>query len=147
MDSGVCEDQSTKCKDLSPKLAEKADEASNKEAIELSTVAADGTASLEPITPVPNREVADSSFDYDVESISDEEVFESVYNNLLEAIVAKQTEGLLAEIANIECDSDCCQTPPAPRLNGIAETCPGAPMKSSAVSRKIDLGLCRKLEF
>ncbi|KAH7554634.1 hypothetical protein JRO89_XS12G0251000 [Xanthoceras sorbifolium] len=239
MDSGVCEDQSTKCKDLSPKLAEKADEASNKEAIELSTVAADGTASLEPITPVPNREVADSSFDCksplseskrpakvscfdsetsrkdksvacagdsspqtpkdvvfdpfapgpdhlamaplnkkyidqvrssvarrlnfessihfeehnndtcadDVESISDEEVFESVYNNLLEAIVAKQTEGLLAEIANIECDSDCCQTPPAPRLNGIAETCPGAPMKSSAVSRKIDLGLCRKLEF
>lgn len=83
----------------------------------------------------------------DMESISDEEMFESVYNNLLEAIILKQTEGLLAEISNGELDSDCCKTPPEPHLNGIAETCPGAPMKSLAKARKIDLGLCRKLDF
>ncbi|XP_044485113.1 unknown protein 1-like [Mangifera indica] len=81
-------------------------------------------------------------------SISDEELFEFVYNDLLEAIVSKQTEDLLAEISNTEWDSDCCKTPPAPHLNGIAETSPGAPVKKpSAKSRKIDLGLGRKLEF
>ncbi|KAK0585944.1 hypothetical protein LWI29_036672 [Acer saccharum] len=239
MGSGACEDQSSKCKDSSPKFAEKLDGVSDKEPVELSTVAdGNGMASLEPITPVPNREAADSQFDcksplsvpnrpakhscfdsktsgkddpvasigdsspktprdvvFDpfapapdhlamaplnkkyinqvrssvarrlnfessllfeehnktcsdgMESISDEEIFESVYNNLLEAIVSKQTECFLEEIPNIEWDSDCCKTPPVTRLNGIAETCPGAPKKSSAVSRKIDLGLCRKLEY
>ncbi|XP_044472898.1 cyclin-dependent protein kinase inhibitor SMR11-like [Mangifera indica] len=83
----------------------------------------------------------------DAESISDEEMFESVYNNLLEAIVSKQTEGLLAEISNTEWDSNYCKTPPGHRLNGIAKTCPGAPMKPPAKSRNIDLGLCRKLKF
>lgn len=83
----------------------------------------------------------------DMESISDEEMFESVYNNLLEAIVSKQTEDLLTEISNVEWDPDSCKTPPTTQLSGIAETCPGAPMKPSAKSRKIDLDLCRKLEF
>lgn len=83
----------------------------------------------------------------DVELITDEEMFESVYNNLLEAIVLKQTESFLAEASVIEWDSDSYRTPSPPYLTGIAETCPGAPMKSSAVSRKIDLGLVRKLEF
>lgn len=82
-----------------------------------------------------------------VESISDEEMFESVYNNLLEAIVSKQTEDILAEISNIEWDPESCKTPPTLHQSGIAETCPGAPMKPSAKSRKIDLDLRRKLEF
>ncbi|TXG57476.1 hypothetical protein EZV62_015305 [Acer yangbiense] len=224
MGSGACEDQSSKCKDSSPKFAETLDRVGDKEPVELSTVAdGNGMASLEPITPVPNREAADSQFDcksplsvpnrpakhscfdcktsgkddpvasigdsspktprdvvFDpfapapdhlamaplnkkyinqvrssvarrlnfessllfeehnktcsdgVESISDEEIFESVYNNLLEAIVSKQTECFLEEIPNIEWDSDFCKTPPVTRLNGIAETCPGAPKKSSA---------------
>ncbi|OAY44633.1 cyclin-dependent protein kinase inhibitor SMR11 [Manihot esculenta] len=83
-----------------------------------------------------------------MESISDEEIFKSVYENLLEAIVSKQTESALAELSNMEWDSDSCRTPPsASQLNGIAETCPGAPLKPTGKSRIIDLGLCRKLEF
>ena len=36
------------------------------------------------------------------ESISDEEMFESVYENLLEAIVSNQAEGFLTEFSDIE---------------------------------------------
>lgn len=39
-----------------------------------------------------------------VDSISDEEMFESVYENLLEVIVSNQAEGFLTEFSNIECD-------------------------------------------
>ncbi|XWS22023.1 hypothetical protein CRYUN_Cryun29cG0000100 [Craigia yunnanensis] len=82
------------------------------------------------------------------ESISDEEMFESVYENLLEAIVSNQAEGFLTEFSDTEWDSDGCKTPPsAPCLNGVAETCPGAPIKPTGRSRTIDLVLCRKLEF
>ncbi|XVF29771.1 hypothetical protein REPUB_Repub15cG0150800 [Reevesia pubescens] len=82
------------------------------------------------------------------ESISDDEMFESVYENLLEAIVSNQAQGFLTEFSNIECDSDGCKTPPSvPCLNGVAETCPGAPIKLTGRPRNIDLELCRKLEF
>ncbi|XP_021685783.2 uncharacterized protein LOC110668736 [Hevea brasiliensis] len=83
-----------------------------------------------------------------VESILDEEMFKSVYENLLEAIICEQTESAFAELSNMEWDSDACRTPPsAPRLNQVAETCPGAPLKPTGKSRLIDLGLCRKIEF
>ncbi|KAJ7961025.1 PR domain zinc finger protein 8, putative isoform 1 [Quillaja saponaria] len=84
----------------------------------------------------------------DAESLSDQEMFESVYENLLEAIVLMQTEGFLAEISNIQYDAVDCKTPPlAPRLNGTTDTCPDAPLKPASKSRNIYLGLCRKLEF
>uniref|UniRef100_A0A2P2NFF5 Uncharacterized protein MANES_08G167300 n=1 Tax=Rhizophora mucronata TaxID=61149 RepID=A0A2P2NFF5_RHIMU len=84
----------------------------------------------------------------DPECLTDEEMFESVYENLLEAIVSDLTESALAKIPDIEWDSDGCRTPPsAPQLNGLAETCPGAPLRPTGRSRIIDLGLCRKLEF
>lgn len=84
----------------------------------------------------------------DAGSFSDEEMFKSVYENLLEVIIYEQTESAFAEISNIEWDSDACRTPPsAPLLSGVAETCPGAPLKPAGKSRIIDLGLCRKLEF
>ncbi|KAB1224687.1 hypothetical protein CJ030_MR2G024687 [Morella rubra] len=80
------------------------------------------------------------------QSLSDEEMFEAVYENLLEAIVSKQAEVLHSGISGVDSDSDGCKTPPlAPLLNGVADTCPGAPVKSSGKSRDIDLGLCRKL--
>ncbi|KAG4203683.1 hypothetical protein ERO13_A05G415801v2 [Gossypium hirsutum] len=72
-----------------------------------------------------------------VDSISDEEMFESVYENLLEVIVSNQAEGFLTEFSNIE----------SPCLNGVSDTCPGAPIKLTGRSRVIDLGFCRKLEF
>ncbi|GAV86829.1 hypothetical protein CFOL_v3_30255 [Cephalotus follicularis] len=83
-----------------------------------------------------------------VETISDEEMFESVYENLLDAIVTKQFEVFMSQIPDIDWDPNVCKTPPsAPCLNGFDENCPDAPMKASWKSRKIDMGLCRKLEF
>ncbi|GKV04278.1 hypothetical protein SLEP1_g16454 [Rubroshorea leprosula] len=84
----------------------------------------------------------------EVESISDEEMIESFYENILETVLTNQAEDLFAEIAKVEGNYDGCKTPhSAPRLNGFAETCPGAPIKPSGKARNIDLGLCRKLEF
>lgn len=83
-----------------------------------------------------------------VKCLSDEQMLESVYQNLLEVIVSKQTEGLLSGISVVDCDSDGCKTPLSePRLSGVADTCPGAPIKAAAKPRNIDLGLCRKLDF
>ncbi|KAJ6331409.1 hypothetical protein OIU76_009897 [Salix suchowensis] len=88
------------------------------------------------------------SFGDDAEFLSDEEMFESVYESLLEAIVLKQTEGALEEMSKLQRGSDDCTTPPAaPKLTRIPDTCPGAPLKQKGKSRIIDLGLCRKLEF
>ncbi|KAF5747692.1 hypothetical protein HS088_TW05G00419 [Tripterygium wilfordii] len=92
----------------------------------------------------------DSSYNIveDAGFMSEEEMFDALYENLLEVIVTKQAEDALSEISNIVCDFDACQTPPsAPRLTGIADTCPGAPIKPTGKSRNFDLGLCRKLEF
>lgn len=82
------------------------------------------------------------------QSLSDEEMVESVYENLLETILSHKIKDVLAEMATIEWDDDACKTPTSvPRLTGIAETCPPAPMKATARSRNIDSSLCRKLEF
>ncbi|GMY25752.1 cyclin-dependent protein kinase inhibitor SMR11-like isoform X1 [Fagus crenata] len=111
---------------------------------------------LEPKGIVARRLDFDSSFvaveagdcGDSAEPVSDEEIFESVYENLLEAILSKLTEDVASEISNVDWDSDGCKTPAlAPRLNGIADTCPGPPIKSAGKSRNIDLELCRKLEF
>lgn len=80
--------------------------------------------------------------------ISDEEIIEAVYENLLETIVSHQREVLVAGTSSLEWDSKDCRTPPlAPRLHEIADTCPGAPMRPAGKSRKIDLALCRRLQF
>lgn len=82
----------------------------------------------------------------DAESVSDEEMLESMYKDILEMVLASLAESISAEIA--EGKYDFCKTPSlAPRLNGIADTCPGAPIKLSGKARNIDLGLCRKLKF
>ncbi|PON47746.1 hypothetical protein PanWU01x14_242130 [Parasponia andersonii] len=80
--------------------------------------------------------------------ISDEVIIETMYENLLGTILSTQTEVVLAGTSSVEWDSNDCRTPPtAPRLNEIADTCPGAPMRAAGKSRKIDLALCKRLEF
>lgn len=72
----------------------------------------------------------------------DAKLLEAVYDNLLEAIISKQAEDIFNEM------NDVVVTPPsAPRVTGIADTCPGAPMKPVKKSRNIDLSLCRRLDF
>ncbi|XP_057458998.1 uncharacterized protein LOC130749644 [Lotus japonicus] len=88
----------------------------------------------------------------DAGPLSDEEMVESVYWNLLRVIVSMQrTEGVLAQVSSVEgrdSDDGGCKTPPSPfRFTGIADTCPGAPMKPAAMPRNIEVGLCKKLEF
>lgn len=93
--------------------------------------------------------VNDGKYESDTESVSDEEMLlESVYDTLLEAIVSKQAETVLAEINLFDSINDGFQTPPsAPRLKGIAEDCPDAPTKPMRKSRTVVPELCRKLEF
>lgn len=77
---------------------------------------------------------------------SDEEIVDSVYNIILEVVIANRMEEVSSSIS--DWDFSKCKTPHSPPLlNGIAETCPGAPMKSSMVSRNTSLGTCRKLLF
>ncbi|KAL5991406.1 hypothetical protein ACLOJK_012315 [Asimina triloba] len=87
----------------------------------------------------------------DLEDMREENILESVYESFLDAIVSKQAEGILAENPSLEpgFDDDGFKTPTSsPLLNGIAETCPGAPMKPMAKVRNfIGVDICRKLEF
>jgi len=96
--------------------------------------------------------ILDGNDETDAETISDDDVLlEAVYDTLSEAIVSKQTEGLVTEILPLDPGFDGFYTPDsATRLSGIAETCPGAPVKTAGTTKKlriIDQGLCRKLEF
>ncbi|XP_076918147.1 uncharacterized protein LOC143578451 [Bidens hawaiensis] len=80
----------------------------------------------------------------------DEVLLEAVYNSLLECIISKHAEDVLGEISAVDSSSlDVLMTPSfAPRLTGIADTCPDAPLKRAMKkSRCIDVGLCRKLEL
>ncbi|QCE04690.1 cyclin-dependent protein kinase inhibitor SMR11-like [Vigna unguiculata] len=78
----------------------------------------------------------------DSDTLSDEDMVESVYENLLQVIFSKQAEEVLAQL------SYYCETPPsATRITVIADTCPGAPKKPAAPPRNIDPRLCKKLEF
>ncbi|PIM97272.1 hypothetical protein CDL12_30259 [Handroanthus impetiginosus] len=83
------------------------------------------------------------------ETTSEEDnLFESVYNAILDAIVSEQTKELVTNAKTQVSDSDGFRTPNfARRLSGIAETCPGAPVKSTSKCRNIGKELCRKLEF
>ncbi|XP_062073037.1 unknown protein 1 [Humulus lupulus] len=80
--------------------------------------------------------------------ISDEEIIKAVYENLWETIVSMHVEDVLTRSSSIEWDSNHYKTPPsAPRVNEIADTCPGAPMRPTGNSRIIDSALCRRLQF
>ncbi|KAJ4972352.1 hypothetical protein NE237_005451 [Protea cynaroides] len=84
-----------------------------------------------------------------MKSISQEQLFiETVYESILEEIVSQQVEALEGVSLPFGIDCDGCRTPELlPLLNGVAETCPGAPVKPTRKLRNIDKELCRKLEF
>ncbi|KAM3203721.1 putative protein isoform X1 [Capsicum annuum] len=78
----------------------------------------------------------------------DEMLFELLYNSLLEVITAKQKEDLHSKASTLLSDSDGYKTPTfAPHLSGVADMCPGAPMKPANRFKRIHKGLCKKLIF
>ncbi|XP_038883894.1 unknown protein 1 [Benincasa hispida] len=81
------------------------------------------------------------------QSISDNELLEAVYENLLEVIVSHQAESSLGQLSSSQSDSSDCSTPPTSFVSGVAQTCPAAPVKPLRKLRNLDMGLCRKLEF
>ncbi|KAK4418803.1 hypothetical protein Salat_2293100 [Sesamum alatum] len=93
--------------------------------------------------------ISDINHESSGETTSDEEhLFETVYSTILDAIFSEQIKELVAKVPTQVSDPDGYRTPKfAPRLNGIAEACPGAPVKSTGKYRNIDKELCRKLEF
>lgn len=87
------------------------------------------------------------SSENDAESISDEEILQAIYDDLMQVIVAHQTEDALAGLSKFELDSSDCRTPDSTSLlSEVSDTCPGAPVKKGR-SRIADLRLCRRLEF
>ncbi|GAU37161.1 hypothetical protein TSUD_391500 [Trifolium subterraneum] len=91
---------------------------------------------------------------HDADSLSDQHIFESIYNNLLHFILFKQMEEeLLPPMSNLQrydSDDDECKSPPSMlRFTGIAHTCPPAPRKLKPANQPkiIQLELCKKLEF
>ncbi|KAL0450870.1 UNVERIFIED_CONTAM: hypothetical protein Slati_1643400 [Sesamum latifolium] len=74
--------------------------------------------------------VRDVNHESSGETISDEEhLFESVYSTILDAIFSEHIKEF---VANQVSDPDGFGTPKfAPRLSGVAEACPGAPVKST----------------
>uniref|UniRef100_A0A9I9DYP0 Uncharacterized protein n=1 Tax=Cucumis melo TaxID=3656 RepID=A0A9I9DYP0_CUCME len=74
------------------------------------------------------------------QSISDSELLEAVYENLLEVIVSHQAESSLAQPSSSQSDSPDCNTPPTSFLSGVAQTCPAAPVKPSRKLRNLDMG-------
>lgn len=135
------------------------------------------TASLEPKTPIDSISSFDSDSSLSEEEIrdmglsplcnqykdkmridsnpcdcglvSDEEIIESIYQNLLRIIFSLQIHGnnsVAVSAAEIWC-FDGCKTPPSRHTDSkmVPDTCPGAPMKLTKISRNIDSGLRRKL--
>ncbi|XP_030546594.1 uncharacterized protein LOC115752517 [Rhodamnia argentea] len=79
---------------------------------------------------------------------SDEEIVDSVYDIIWEVVIVNRMEEVSASISGAGWDFARCNTPHSELLlNGIAETCPDAPMKSSMGSRNISLDTCKKLLF
>lgn len=93
--------------------------------------------------------VRDISYGSNIGKISDEDyMFDIVYGAILDAIVSEQTKELVTNFPTQVTDLDMLRTPKsAPRLTGVAETCPAAPMKSTSKYRNIDKKLCRKLAY
>ncbi|CAN4115830.1 unnamed protein product [Withania somnifera] len=78
----------------------------------------------------------------------DEMLFELLYNSLLEVITSKQKEDRHSKASTPLSDSDGYKTPiSASHLIGIADTCPGTPMKPANRFKRIDKGLRKKLIF
>ncbi|XP_075512481.1 LOW QUALITY PROTEIN: uncharacterized protein LOC142547992 [Primulina tabacum] len=78
----------------------------------------------------------------------EEQMFDIVYNDLLDVITSERTNGFASKSPSQVLDSDGFCTPKfAVRLAGIPETCPAAPKKSRSKYRNIDKNLRRKLEF
>ncbi|KAK4795479.1 hypothetical protein SAY86_013473 [Trapa natans] len=93
------------------------------------------------------EELKNGSCKGDGTSITDEEILELVYNNILKIILESKTEDPLPG-PSIERSNEVCDTPASrPKLIGVAETCPRAPRKAAVMSRNIDLSLCKKLLF
>ncbi|CAA6661900.1 unnamed protein product [Spirodela intermedia] len=74
---------------------------------------------------------------------------ETVYRSIIEAIISCQSGGSV----NVGSSTDAIlfdgsRTPTvAPLLNGVAEACPGAPIRRVPQSRKLGAKICRKLAF
>jgi hypothetical protein len=94
---------------------------------------------------------------HNADSLSDQHIFESIYNNLLQFILFKQMEEeeeLLPPISILQHydsdDDDQCKSPPSMlHFTGIAHTCPPAPRKLKPANQPkiIHLELCKKLDF
>ncbi|CAA0372840.1 hypothetical protein ISN44_As02g022860 [Arabidopsis suecica] len=103
-----------------------------------------GIVTLSPLC----KQRIDSASISDCVLVSDDEIIESLYQNLLRVILSLQQIQSVAVVPEIWCFDGCKTPPPSSRnldSNMVSDTCPGAPMKLTKISRNIDSGLRRKL--
>ncbi|OIV91488.1 hypothetical protein TanjilG_02106 [Lupinus angustifolius] len=106
-----------------------------------------------PLTLSPHTP-KDAIFD---QTLSDEDMFQSLYHNLLQLILSKQTHQPILSPDPHSYHSDHCKTPPplpppSSTLLLLQElnTCPHAPIKLKPGGKRrnnFQLALCKKLEF
>ncbi|CAH8386093.1 unnamed protein product [Eruca vesicaria subsp. sativa] len=106
-------------------------------------------ASLKPTTPTAEDPNSISPLGSDQslseeELLTDEEIIESIYQNLFQAILVLRLQQCSAETW---CDEDC-QTPPPSRVTEmVSDTCPGAPVQSTKTWRNDGSGRAKRLFF
>ncbi|XP_010414548.1 PREDICTED: uncharacterized protein LOC104700701 [Camelina sativa] len=129
------------------------------------TIDSDSSLSEEEIIIATQSDVGVESMKIDSSSISDfvlvsdEEIVESIYQSLLSIIFSLQSQSVAAVSVSVSVSAsasgaevwcfDGCKTPPPSSRSldskMVDDTCPGAPMKLTKISRNIDSGLRRKL--
>lgn len=83
------------------------------------------------------------------EDVVDAPVTPTVESPIAMKQIAEVAAASASPMEETECDNDPKTPSSTPLLNGVAETCPNAPVKAAPPrrARNIDSGLCRKLEF
>ncbi|KAL5061405.1 hypothetical protein RYX36_023142 [Vicia faba] len=82
------------------------------------------------------------------DSPSDQDIFESLQENLFQFILSHQMEErVLTPMSELEQADECKSPPPQLRFTGIPHTCPPAPRKLKHQPKLILMDLCKKLQF
>lgn len=115
---------------------------------EMAARASQSTKYLCEIRNTVSRQLHFRSSVHPYESISDQEIIESLHENLLQFILSKQIEEFLPSISK-DSDDECKSPPSRICFNGISDITPGAPRKVKRLGQQriVKLGLCKKLEF
>nr|CAD1817446.1 unnamed protein product [Ananas comosus var. bracteatus] len=87
--------------------------------------------------------------DFSGDAEEEDRIIELVCKSFLELIISNQVQEINAQNFPTEPSrSEGFKTPVScPLLNGVADTCPAAPIRPNLKSKRLSPGICRKLDF